>query len=741
MGAFRYICLARAEGGRTVVRLCRLVGTGTSVVSAETDAPVMDAWIRYERRVAEMEARVGAPSRGRGFPSGPPDERARFASLWPVLAPHQRDIVGVAARMRASQLAAAEIGRRSGGLVLADSMGAGKTLSAIAVCLAVGAFPVLVLAPVSVVPQWVDEIESRLGRDGTVAAGLSASDPPSSAARSGRVFVVAPHFFIKDAAQAAATSSSVDWGAIVVDEAHVASDPRNVSHASCAALVRGRGPGGAPRFAVTITGTPCSGLERQNVSSMRSIAVASGWDDAASPPPPPSPATSTPSPPAGREAGGNKRSRSAVGVDARRDRAQRVRRTSVESLVSRSLACRGVPGVFPEVQTRVVVIPRVSSVERSLLEALARDPCDATPLVRMTRVQQASAGVHVVVSAAASVVTAASTAADAPSPTTPLASFLGRVFGTPAEAAVARAREARDSRRLASSTASRSPRQRGEGEGGASGRHVAPDIEARVMEVMLSTFGGVVGAEGGVAWPTAPAPPEELPAAPPGPSPRQRSPSPRRHTPVADVPFDAAAVVARVVDAADAVGPEEFFADPARHCTRLRALVECMRADAAEARSLGLPRPRTIVFAEYLDVVKGAVAAVDRLSAEIAPAPHRDAACRIYHGGMEMPEREEAIRAYMDGRAATLVLQLRAGGQGLNLGGTDHVYFVTQTYSHALAQQAPARATRMGARPASGLVRITHILIDGTTDAAAFERRLQKSRDVGRAMRGFVTPA
>lgn len=650
----------------------------------------MDAFLRYERRVEDMEARVGAP-RPDGRVGGP------WSGLWAALAPHQRSFVSIAARARASQLEAAARGRRSGGLVLADPMGAGKTLSAIAACLAVGAFPVLVLAPISVVSQWVDEIETRLGREGTVSDGLSASDPPATSARSNSLFVVAPHYFVKNAGPASETCSRVDWGAVVVDEAHVAFNPRNISHGSCAAFARGRGPGGAPRFVVTISGTPCSGMERQNRTSMRAAAVAAGWD--AGPP----------------TASTRKRPRG----NSRDER----RQTSVASLVARSLVCRSVPGVFPEVRTRVLRVPLCSAPETALREELERDTAGLVPLVRMTRSQQAAAGVHVLLSVCAE------TAAAGRGTDDPLTELLVRACGAPAAAAVARLAEARARASLAPP---RSPSPAGPA--GEPGTTTDETVEERVLRAMVSSFGGVVVSASRPAPPRpAPRPVAESPPPRPAGADACRAPAP--------APFDADAVVARVVEHARSVDCETFFADPVRHCTRLTALVECMRADAAEAAGLGLPRPKTIVFAEYLEAVDAIAAAVDRLSAELAGgAPvGRAAACRVYRGGMDMTERQEAVDAYMRGEATTLVLQERAGGQGLNLGGTDHVYFATQTWSFALAQQAPARATRMGAKPRSGLVRVTHVLLDGTRDAKVFECRARKGADVALAMRGSVS--
>jgi SNF2 family DNA or RNA helicase len=72
---------------------------------------------------------------------------------------------------------------------------------------------------------------------------------------------------------------------------------------------------------------------------------------------------------------------------------------------------------------------------------------------------------------------------------------------------------------------------------------------------------------------------------------------------------------------------------------------------------------------------------------------------REYHGGMSMDERNAAVegsRTFTDGLQDVLLIQLHAGGTGLNLQHYDRVVFTSPWWTAALLDQALGRALRIG---------------------------------------------
>jgi SNF2 family DNA or RNA helicase len=71
-----------------------------------------------------------------------------------------------------------------------------------------------------------------------------------------------------------------------------------------------------------------------------------------------------------------------------------------------------------------------------------------------------------------------------------------------------------------------------------------------------------------------------------------------------------------------------------------------------------------------------------------------------YHGGLSMAEREEAIQASKnisgEARQDVFLIQLQAGGTGLNLQHYNRIIFISPWWTSALLQQAQGRAVRIG---------------------------------------------
>jgi SNF2 family DNA or RNA helicase len=71
-----------------------------------------------------------------------------------------------------------------------------------------------------------------------------------------------------------------------------------------------------------------------------------------------------------------------------------------------------------------------------------------------------------------------------------------------------------------------------------------------------------------------------------------------------------------------------------------------------------------------------------------------------YHGGMNMKEREEAIEKSKilssQGKQDIFLIQLQAGGTGLNLQHYNRIIFTSPWWTSALLEQAKGRAIRIG---------------------------------------------
>jgi hypothetical protein len=103
----------------------------------------------------------------------------------------------------------------------------------------------------------------------------------------------------------------------------------------------------------------------------------------------------------------------------------------------------------------------------------------------------------------------------------------------------------------------------------------------------------------------------------------------------------------------------------------------------------------------------------------------------MYHGGMNQAERTAVLaKSKKTTETTVMLLQLHAGGVGLNLQEYDRIIFVSPWWTAALMDQAIARAIRMGQ---TEVVKVYHlrlaaedgatINIDNMVDAKAVEKR------------------
>jgi len=82
----------------------------------------------------------------------------------------------------------------------------------------------------------------------------------------------------------------------------------------------------------------------------------------------------------------------------------------------------------------------------------------------------------------------------------------------------------------------------------------------------------------------------------------------------------------------------------------------------------------------------------------------------MYHGGMSQRERKETLEKSKRATGTTVMLiQIQAGGVGLNLQEYDRVIFVSPYWTSALMDQALARAVRMGQKE---VVKVYHLRLE-----------------------------
>jgi SNF2 family DNA or RNA helicase len=86
-----------------------------------------------------------------------------------------------------------------------------------------------------------------------------------------------------------------------------------------------------------------------------------------------------------------------------------------------------------------------------------------------------------------------------------------------------------------------------------------------------------------------------------------------------------------------------------------------------------------------------------------------------YHGGLNQTERTQVLaRSKETSNTTVLLLQLQAGGVGLNLQEYDRILFVSPWWTAALMDQAIARAVRIGQ---TKTVQIYHLRLDAEQDS------------------------
>jgi len=106
-----------------------------------------------------------------------------------------------------------------------------------------------------------------------------------------------------------------------------------------------------------------------------------------------------------------------------------------------------------------------------------------------------------------------------------------------------------------------------------------------------------------------------------------------------------------------------------------------------------------------------------------------------YHGGMNMKEREAAIEASKviskEGKQDVFLIQLQAGGTGLNLQHYNRIIFTSPWWTSALLEQAKGRAIRIGQKEA---VKVYWLKLKAEDDRWSIDDFMMDKADTKKAM-------
>ena len=134
--------------------------------------------------------------------------------------------------------------------------------------------------------------------------------------------------------------------------------------------------------------------------------------------------------------------------------------------------------------------------------------------------------------------------------------------------------------------------------------------------------------------------------------------------------------------------------------TKFDALARIIREDRAESTRLGNKMPKYLVFCQFsdeIDLLQTFLSGLDGLGLKVAK----------FEGGMTEKERVRALD-YAKTKADCFLIQLQAGGCGLNLQEFNRVVFMGPWWTQALMDQAIARAVRIGQRD---IVRVYYLVL------------------------------
>lgn len=147
--------------------------------------------------------------------------------------------------------------------------------------------------------------------------------------------------------------------------------------------------------------------------------------------------------------------------------------------------------------------------------------------------------------------------------------------------------------------------------------------------------------------------------------------------------------------------------------TKLDAVHDIIRGDGNTVH-------KYIIFCQFHDEM--ALLRQSLLDADLV----KDENILLYHGGMNQAERTEVLeRSKASTERTVMLLQLQAGGVGLNLQEYDRIIFVSPWWTAALMDQAIARAVRMGQKE---VVQVYHLRLDAEHQSSVDIDRLVSAK-------------
>jgi SNF2 family DNA or RNA helicase len=164
-------------------------------------------------------------------------------------------------------------------------------------------------------------------------------------------------------------------------------------------------------------------------------------------------------------------------------------------------------------------------------------------------------------------------------------------------------------------------------------------------------------------------------------------------------------------------GPE--FNLPSRKFDEISHLMR-QSAEAGEAN-------RWIIFCQFRDEMN--------LLSEFLNAFPQTGSVLQYHGGMSMKERDEAIEQSKvlstHGKQDVFLIQLQAGGTGLNLQHYNRIIFTSPWWTSALLEQAKGRAIRIGQKD---VVKIYWLKLKAEEDRFSIDEFMMDKADAKKTM-------
>jgi SNF2 family DNA or RNA helicase len=153
--------------------------------------------------------------------------------------------------------------------------------------------------------------------------------------------------------------------------------------------------------------------------------------------------------------------------------------------------------------------------------------------------------------------------------------------------------------------------------------------------------------------------------------------------------------------------------------TKLKCIQEILLSDAVQREVSDAPH-KYILFCQFNDEM---ALLRDFLLKE---GLVQDENILMYHGGLNQSERTAVLKRSKETTETTvLLLQIQAGGVGLNLQEYDRIIFVSPWWTAALMDQAVARAVRMGQ---TKVVHVYHLQLQAEKDNTINIDRLVKNK-------------